>query len=373
MDYDPNKNALHTDGTSGSLIRGSGQMFIRALKEIAELPDVSAKITQDWNILKKWLGCHSKELTRLDYQNIALAWQSYMATCESPSLALEESFADAKRSAQEENWQLVKIPNDVKGVFDRTLATEAEITEKQNQTTRPNLDKLKPHLIEYARKKHDIPFAERLKRMIFKAHYRQQDAIEFMRFLDQVDPSLRSKPPKTNNTSTPLGEMTERLDKRLRAAGHVVNHIETTDDNTLQATFIPKHAVPKKHQNMFKDVLNALDALKTEYNANDPYKQIAMDHTFKAAEQSIKADKKDIINDKRDPYEIALTALWNISNEELSVGHNHIYRGVLSGTGQGYLFVFKKTVSILLERGIIDENEAQENRKMIQKNIKNAG
>jgi hypothetical protein len=73
----------------------------------------------------------------------------------------------------------------------------------------------------------------------------------------------------------------------------------------------------------------ALDSLKPQYKSNDPYTRNAIDATFIAAKQSVKIDKKDIMTDKRDPYDIALTTLWNISNQEVSTGQNHVYRGVL--------------------------------------------
>lgn len=123
----------------------------------------------------------------------------------------------------------------------------------------------------------------------------------------------------------------------------------------------------------FRNTLNALINLKPEYETNDPYRANAIDATFAAAKQSAKIDKNDLRNDVRDPYDIALTTLWNISNQEVSSGRHHVYRGVLSGGGQGYLYVFKKTVDILHERGIIDEKEAKKNRDMIQRNVKGAG
>lgn len=132
-------------------------------------------------------------------------------------------------------------------------------------------------------------------------------------------------------------------------------------------------ANPTNTPDQFKNTLNALKNLKLEYETDDPYRANAIDATFTAARQSAKIDKNDLKKDDRDPYDIALTTLWNISNQEVSSGRHHIYRGVLSGGGQGYRYVFRKTVDILLKRGIIDEKEAKENLDMIQRNIKGAG
>ncbi|MCI5057100.1 MAG: hypothetical protein MRY83_13385 [Flavobacteriales bacterium] len=152
-----------------------------------------------------------------------------------------------------------------------------------------------------------------------------------------------------------------------------------TQEEVLKAKQLHQKSVgksassPTHSSNQFKNTLAALENLKPQYKSNDVYATGAVDASFIAAKQSVKLDKKEILSDNRDPYDIALTTLWNISNQEVSTGHNHVYRGVLSGNGTGYLFVFNKTVDILLEKGLIDENEAISNRAAVRANIKAAG
>ena len=124
-------------------------------------------------------------------------------------------------------------------------------------------------------------------------------------------------------------------------------------------------------------VLESLRTLKPKYESEVIYYSNSVDDVFELAKKAIRLDKKEVIEGiakhKRDPIEIALTTLWNVSNQEVSIGNYHIYRGVLSEKGKGYLFVFNRTVEILLEEGYIDENEADRNRQEIQVNIKAAG
>jgi hypothetical protein len=124
-------------------------------------------------------------------------------------------------------------------------------------------------------------------------------------------------------------------------------------------------------------ILNSLDKLKSEYSNNDVYAANAVQDTFEAAKRSIKLDKNELheyLNvDKRDPAEIALTSLWNVSRDTVASGGVHFYRAALSDRGRGYLYVFNKTVDILLEKGFIDEAEAKGNKQVIQQDIKNAG
>ena len=122
--------------------------------------------------------------------------------------------------------------------------------------------------------------------------------------------------------------------------------------------------------------IRALKNLESAYHSDDIFRSAAVTDVFKKAKTIIKTDKADIvagINEGRDPVEIALTALWNVSNEEVSLGNHHTYRGVLSDRGRGYLYVFNKTVDILFDEGFIDQHEADDNRESIRTNIKAAG
>lgn len=124
-------------------------------------------------------------------------------------------------------------------------------------------------------------------------------------------------------------------------------------------------------------ILDSLNNLKPEYSSNDVYAINAIQDTFEAAKGSIKLDKDELheyLNiDKRDPAEIALTSLWNVSRDIVASGRVHFYRAALSDRGRGYLYVYNKTVDILLEKGFIDEAEAKGNKQSIQQDIKNAG
>jgi hypothetical protein len=124
-------------------------------------------------------------------------------------------------------------------------------------------------------------------------------------------------------------------------------------------------------------ILDSLERLKDEYSGNNPYATNAVYDVFRAAKEGMVLDKKELgqyLNvDNRDPAEIALTSLWNVSRDTVASGGVHFYRGTLSDRGKGYLYVYNKTVDILLERGFIDDAEAESNRHSIRQDIKNAG
>lgn len=123
--------------------------------------------------------------------------------------------------------------------------------------------------------------------------------------------------------------------------------------------------------------IKALEDLRPRYDSEGIFHSYAVDDVFKQAKKIIRADKKDVVEgiakDGRDPAEIALTALWNVSNQVVSSGRYHVYRGILTDQGKGYLYAYKKTVDVLLDKGFIDKEEAKSNRKSIKENIKSAG
>ena len=135
MTYNPRTNTIQMDETSGSFLRGSGQMFFLTMKEIGELPDAPAQIARDWKILKNWLGCKDGEVDSEAYKKVAIAWQSYLALGVSPSTTLDESFAKFREMAIREKWETIQIPEEVGSVFDRMVATDGEIEEKQKSAT----------------------------------------------------------------------------------------------------------------------------------------------------------------------------------------------------------------------------------------------
>lgn len=130
MTNNPKTNTILVDETQGSFLRGSGQMFLRAEKEIAELPDTPLEIKKDWEVLKIWLKCPDGEIDSETYKKFGLAWQSYLALGISPSAALEKPFASFKETAIKENWRTIPIPPEIKVIFDRMMATDQEIAQK---------------------------------------------------------------------------------------------------------------------------------------------------------------------------------------------------------------------------------------------------
>lgn len=135
MNFNPKTNTILVDETSGSFLRGSGQLFVHSMKEAAELSDAPPTIKRDWKILKNWLQCPDGGIDSETNKRIALAWQSYLAAGVSPSVALEGAFVSFKSLAIREKWLTKSVPLEIQSIFDRMLATDDEIANKARNSS----------------------------------------------------------------------------------------------------------------------------------------------------------------------------------------------------------------------------------------------
>lgn len=111
-----------------------GARFATVLRDDASAPNAPNApkgVVDDWKIVESWLSCAGRELTENDYQKIGNAWLSYVARGIGPSLALESMFKEFSRKSREQGWKTEKVPSNLVRVFDRMLATDKEIIEKQ--------------------------------------------------------------------------------------------------------------------------------------------------------------------------------------------------------------------------------------------------
>ena len=59
----------------------------------------------------------------------------------------------------------------------------------------------------------------------------------------------------------------------------------------------------------------------------------------------------------------------NLAGEYVESGHYHVYMGVLSSDGHGFLDLFDMAVDRLVESGAVSEKEAEEQKAGIRENI----
>ena len=80
-----------------------------------------------------------------------------------------------------------------------------------------------------------------------------------------------------------------------------------------------------------------------------------------------------IYEDKNSPRDLVLSVIVQHCMLRLSTGMHHVYRGVLSGEGNGMRAVFEIAVKELVKSNFYDEDEASTQREVLQGLIKKAG
>lgn len=123
--------------------------------------------------------------------------------------------------------------------------------------------------------------------------------------------------------------------------------------------------------------LDALTSLRPKFESDGIYDSLAANKIFTEVRSIIVREKENTVHsisvDKWNPSDLALLLISKSSGNALSCGQYHIYRGTLSGEGQGYRKVFRKSIEELVKSGFITEEEAKADFEQIQENIKGVG
>lgn len=146
MAYD-SKTTTITLGEEPDFMADSGLFFVDVLRKEAARPGAPEALRKDWEILETWLGCAGRPLGPADNEEISAAWRSYCAVGVAPCKKLQPVFDSLHNRFKESGIGIGvnKPPTEVMDVFDRLLATDAEIRQKKQEdwdAERKNLEPL---------------------------------------------------------------------------------------------------------------------------------------------------------------------------------------------------------------------------------------
>ena len=143
MTYDSKTQTVSVDSNS-DFLSDSGAFFINMLRDLARTPDANQSIKNDWSVIEEWLGSSGRDLTPQDYEQVGRAWRAYYAIGVAPSHSLQKEFDafSAKYKATGQSFDKDKAPTKVMDVFDRLLASDADIKAKQEADWAAEKDKL---------------------------------------------------------------------------------------------------------------------------------------------------------------------------------------------------------------------------------------
>lgn len=131
--------SLFENADLSTFIHESGHFFLEVYRDIAAQPDAPAAVREDFGKLLEWLGVESADQIGVEqHEQFARGFEAYLGEGKAPSAALQSVFSQFRA------WLLgvyrtlasldVTLTDEVRGVFDRMLATEDEIAAAQART-----------------------------------------------------------------------------------------------------------------------------------------------------------------------------------------------------------------------------------------------
>lgn len=141
--FDPDSNtlALYEKANLSTFLHESGHFFLELLADLASQPNAPTAIASDFNAIQEWFALpESKtwaEMTleekRPYHEQFARGFEAYWFEGKAPAPRLEKAFSAFRAWLVRIYKQLtalnVELTDEVRGVFDRLLATEQEIAE----------------------------------------------------------------------------------------------------------------------------------------------------------------------------------------------------------------------------------------------------
>lgn len=135
--------SLFKDKDTSTLIHETGHLWLNELSNDAKIDGAPEQLKTDMTTTLKWLGAESTEsITPKQHEQFARAVEAYFMEGKAPSPALASVFSRFKTWLSK-IYQSIKsldtpINDDIRGVFDRMLATDSEIeAAKANQGLTP--------------------------------------------------------------------------------------------------------------------------------------------------------------------------------------------------------------------------------------------
>lgn len=129
-----------------TFLHESGHLYLEVLGDLATGENASPEISKDYGTILNWLGVENRtQLSTEHHEQFARGFEAYLMEGKAPTAALREAFFRFKnwltRIYKEVSSLNVSLSPEVRAVFDRILASDAEIEQaKLEQQTQPLFD-----------------------------------------------------------------------------------------------------------------------------------------------------------------------------------------------------------------------------------------
>lgn len=126
-----------------TFLHETGHFFLEVLRDVAVTSDAPGRVTEDWRVLREHLGIEDDGNISVDaHEKFAKSFEAYLFEGKAPSLDLQgifSRFASWLKLVYRQISRLgVDVPEPIRDVMDRMLATDAEIDAvRRNAENRP--------------------------------------------------------------------------------------------------------------------------------------------------------------------------------------------------------------------------------------------
>lgn len=119
-----------------TVLHEMGHYYLEVIGDLVQGGKANEALAADYGVIRVWLGAEAgKPLSVDQHEQFARGFEKYLATGKAPSIELQDAFARFKRwlvGVYKDLARLnVEISPEVRGVFDRLLASEQAITEAE--------------------------------------------------------------------------------------------------------------------------------------------------------------------------------------------------------------------------------------------------
>lgn len=127
-----------------TFIHETGHFYVEVMGDLANRQDASEQFKEDYKTLRDFVGAESGAKFTVDqHEKIARAFEAYLLEGKAPTTALRKAFANIKawmisvyRSIKGLN---VELTDEVRGVFDRLIATDEQLAAARNEQSQAPL------------------------------------------------------------------------------------------------------------------------------------------------------------------------------------------------------------------------------------------
>lgn len=129
---------LFKNADLSTFLHETGHFYLEMLEDLALGPDSTEQLARDYAIVRTWLGVPEGELIQTEHhEKFARGFEAYLMEGKAPTPALRSAFARFRQwlmTIYKSISQLdVELSDDIRGVFDRLLATDEEIAAAQHE------------------------------------------------------------------------------------------------------------------------------------------------------------------------------------------------------------------------------------------------